>query len=74
MEKDMKSIAEHRFSHDGVDSRITVSIGMSEYPRDGKHMKAILKKADDAMYRVKEAGGNAVVAYTRASSRIRKDA
>lgn len=70
----MKSIAEHRFSHDGVDSRITVSIGMSEYPRDGKHMKAILKKADDAMYRVKEAGGNAVVAYTRASSGIRKDA
>lgn len=69
-----KSIADHPFSHDGVDSRITVSIGMSEYPRDGKNMKAILKMADDAMYRVKEGGGNAVVAYSRASSRMRKDA
>lgn len=69
-----KSIADNPFSLDGVDSRITVSIGMSEYPRDGKHIKALLKKADEAMYRVKEAGGNAVVSYSRASSRMRKDA
>ncbi len=69
-----KSIAEHLFSLDGVDSRVTVSIGMSEYPRDGKHMKAILKRADETMYRIKEAGGNAVGSYSRASSRKKKDA
>ena len=68
------SIADHPFSLDGVESRVTISIGMSEYPRDGKHMKAILKKADEAMYRVKEAGGNDVVSYSRANSKIRKDA
>lgn len=37
---------------------MTVSIGISLYPQDGQNFSTLLKKADDAMYEVKERGRN----------------
>ncbi|PKN35371.1 MAG: hypothetical protein CVU61_03615 [Deltaproteobacteria bacterium HGW-Deltaproteobacteria-19] len=36
----------------------STSIGIARFPEDGKDGKTLLKKADEAMYRAKEAGGN----------------
>ena len=43
---------------------IGVSIGISLYPNDGEDAETLLKKADVAMYRVKEKGKNAYQLYS----------
>ena len=63
-ERIRKSIAEYRFENEGATIRITVSIGMSEYPTDGDDINTLIKYADDAMYVVKRRGGNAVISYS----------
>ncbi len=40
----------------GHECRISASIGISGYPEDGDQEDVLLKKADTAMYRVKESG------------------
>jgi len=40
--------------------KITVSIGVCEYPYDAKDLTDIIAKADELLYRVKEFGGNKV--------------
>ena len=37
---------------------ISVSIGVATYPKDGKDVDMLLKKADSAMYRIKKSGKN----------------
>ncbi|KTD74726.1 EAL domain-containing protein [Legionella waltersii] len=44
---------------------ITTSIGISLFPKDGKTVNQLLKKADLAMYRSKELGGNQFHFYTK---------
>jgi diguanylate cyclase (GGDEF)-like protein len=39
---------------------ITVSIGVSSFPKDGSSAQEVLKKADENLYRAKEAGRNQV--------------
>ena len=39
---------------------LTASFGISSYPEDGTSLRVLLKKADEAMYRVKECSKNAV--------------
>lgn len=48
----------HPFVLDEHKIRITVSIGISLYPMDGDDIDALVKKADVAMYHIKEGGGN----------------
>lgn len=43
----------------GAGRNITVSIGISVYPRHAQSAEALLKCADSAMYKAKAAGGNA---------------
>lgn len=43
---------------------ITSSIGISLYPDDGGEADILLRRADQAMYRVKEAGKNNIKLYT----------
>ncbi|MGH8671065.1 MAG: bifunctional diguanylate cyclase/phosphodiesterase [Burkholderiales bacterium] len=46
------------FSLDGREMYITASVGISTYPADGSDAPTLLKKADIAMYRAKDAGRN----------------
>jgi diguanylate cyclase (GGDEF)-like protein len=39
-------------------ARVTTSIGIAMYPDDGSEINVLIKKSDDAMYRVKENGRN----------------
>ncbi len=49
---------------DGQELHVTVSIGISLYPDDGKDVTMLLKNADAAMYRAKENGKNQYCFYT----------
>jgi diguanylate cyclase (GGDEF)-like protein len=40
--------------------RITVSIGIAAFPEDAKNYKALLKTADEALYKAKKSGRNKV--------------
>ncbi|WP_083503931.1 diguanylate cyclase [Legionella steelei] len=47
--------ATHRFS-------VTISIGISFYPYDGKRIDALISQTDEALYEAKKMGRNKVVA------------
>jgi diguanylate cyclase (GGDEF)-like protein len=42
-------------------TQATVSIGVAEFPRDGDTREALLRRADERMYKAKESGRNRVV-------------
>lgn len=56
------------FCIDGVPLRVSVSIGIASYPKDGDTVDALLSNADMAMYQVKENGRNAYRFYDIAMS------
>ncbi len=43
--------------------KLTASIGISTYPRDGRDIKSLLMNADAAMLRAKQQGGNSLNIY-----------
>jgi diguanylate cyclase (GGDEF)-like protein/PAS domain S-box-containing protein len=51
---------------EGQDLFITTSIGIAMFPTDGDTAEMLLKNADHAMYRAKDAGRNAVRMFTPA--------
>lgn len=50
---------------EGQELAVTVSIGISAYPRDGRDVANLLKNADTAMYQAKESGRNGFRFYTQ---------
>ena len=52
------------FHLEGYQINISTSIGISFYPDDGVSAEELTKKADQAMYRAKEKGGNTYHLYT----------
>jgi diguanylate cyclase (GGDEF)-like protein/PAS domain S-box-containing protein len=52
------------FSIDGQVVRVTPSVGISLYPRDGDSVQALLGSADAAMYRAKSIGRRTLQFYT----------
>jgi diguanylate cyclase (GGDEF)-like protein/PAS domain S-box-containing protein len=52
-------------AHDGAQIRASVSVGAAEYPRDGEDIDLLRKRADEAMYAAKKAGGNCCLFYRR---------
>jgi diguanylate cyclase (GGDEF)-like protein/PAS domain S-box-containing protein len=49
--------------------RVTTSVGIAVYPRDGGSAQDLLKKADDALYRAKTAGKNRFEFFSRGGGR-----
>ncbi|MBN2600583.1 MAG: diguanylate cyclase [Candidatus Marinimicrobia bacterium] len=66
-ERICKNIHSFLFEKDGMTERMSISIGMSEYPGDGDDIASLISSADMAMYRAKRAGGNQVVMYEHES-------
>ena len=52
---------------DGIKHKISASIGISFYPDDGRDIQAVIRKADEAMYAAKLAGGNQYKIYEETS-------
>jgi diguanylate cyclase (GGDEF)-like protein len=44
--------------------RLTISLGISTYPEDGRDIETLIKNADSAMYAAKENGRNKVVNFS----------
>jgi diguanylate cyclase (GGDEF)-like protein len=52
----MKSIRNHQFRYEGRTARITVSMGGALFPDDADNKLKLIKTADRALYKAKEAG------------------
>ena len=57
------SLFDRPFKYANQEFFTTTSIGMSIYPQDGDNSDSLLKNADTALYRVKEAGRNGFSFY-----------
>jgi|TARA_B110000914_G_scaffold111892_1_gene97935 diguanylate cyclase (GGDEF)-like protein len=57
------NIADFNFLMDGVDARVTISGGMSEYPKHSENTKDLIEFADQAMYATKQKGGNGIITH-----------
>ncbi len=55
-----RRVQEHAFEQHGVTAATTLSIGVAAYPEDGATREELTHAADEALYRAKRAGGNAV--------------
>ena len=44
---------------------VTISLGISTFPEDGKSLNELLDRADAALYQAKENGRNQVICYTK---------
>jgi len=53
------------FRLSGNDAFVSASIGITMYPTDGDNYEALLRKADSAMYKAKEAGSNNYQFFTQ---------
>ena len=62
-ERIIEKVSEFHFNKDDIEERMTISAGMSEYPKHSIEMKELIAHADLAMYEVKKNGGNAVIAH-----------
>lgn len=55
-------LAQRVFPHQGRDIRLTVSMGISHYPEDGRELEPLVEVADRRLYRAKREGKNRIVA------------
>lgn len=53
-------VEEYVFEREEVSADPTISLGVASYPEDGSTRDALTEAADNALYRAKRAGGNAV--------------
>ena len=54
--RQMAAIRNHAFTYEGQKTRVTVSMGGSFFPEDAESKMSLIKAADQALYRAKEAG------------------
>ena len=57
------SIAEYQFSLNGVETQLTISGGMSEYPTHADNMRQLIEIADQELYATKDRGGNGITIH-----------
>jgi diguanylate cyclase (GGDEF)-like protein len=59
-----RSVADTALEIDKKAVRMTVSIGVSSYPEDGRTLDMLVANADDAMYKAKTGGRNQAVKFS----------
>ncbi len=59
------AIHDYKFEMNETVVENRISIGLSEFPRDGKTMQELIQSADAAMYMAKRRGGDQVVKYEK---------
>lgn len=59
-ERIRSAIEKHPFTLDDVTMQVTISIGIATEPEHGAERRALVKAADEALYRAKESGRNRV--------------
>jgi len=59
------AVRDHQFEMNEVNIDNRISIGLSEFPRDGETMQDLIQSADAAMYTAKRRGGDQVVKYEK---------
>ena len=63
----VQNIQEYNFSMDGEEVDMTISCGLSEYPKDSDTLKDLIQFADEGLYKTKDNGGNDVTIYSSTS-------
>jgi diguanylate cyclase (GGDEF)-like protein len=66
-------VAEEAFGDDGEKVRITVSIGVADFPEDGDTWESIIASADAVLYQAKQRGRNRVVSCERRAGKKGKE-
>ena len=56
----IRNAVRHPFSLDGIELTVSCSLGVAVYPDDGGDEITLTKRADEAMYRAKDAGRDSV--------------
>lgn len=59
-ERIRRAVEEEPFKTKAGEIRITVSIGLAQYPEDGKDLDTLIRSADKALYLAKKSGRNRV--------------
>ena len=63
----VQNIQDYNFSMNGEEVDMTISCGLSEYPKDSDTLKDLIQFADEGLYKTKENGGNDVTIYSSIS-------
>lgn len=58
-----RSVEDYTFNYNGIKSKVTVSIGLTMNYQEFKTTSELLKSADNALYKAKEAGRNRVILH-----------
>ena len=76
LERLRADVQEHPFRHRDLQpaGRLTVSAGLAAFPEDGTTYEALLKSADDALYRAKNAGRNRIALAESGIERVSQTA
>ncbi len=60
----VRNIQDYNFSMNDEEVDMTISCGLSEYPKDSDTFKDLIQFADEGLYKTKENGGNDVTIYS----------
>ena len=64
----VQNIQDYNFSMNSDEVNMTISCGLSEYPRDSDKLKDLIQFADEGLYKTKDKGGNDVTIYNSTSN------
>ena len=63
----VQNIQDYNFSMNDEEVDMTISCGLSEYPKDSDTLKDLIQFADEGLYKTKDNGGNNVTIYSSIS-------
>lgn len=64
LERLRQRVEEHKFEYNGVETNLTISVGISTNFGAFEHVKQLVESADKALYKAKQTGRNKVIAYS----------